>query len=196
MRSRNSSGVRASRNCTLANPIPPSRKCTCESLKPGVTRLPCRSITFVFAPIHLRISSVEPTAAMRLPRTATASTSGCLSSTVQIFPLTRTRSAGACARTSAEIVNVMRSARNFFIGSNNRFQGRYQFASKSYVEQSYSPSPVRDFLRTCGSSCGILCPGDTSNLLGQLFISGGLSLRFDGGRGFYREHLLLRRGGL
>src|SRR5262249_334594 len=86
-------------------------------------RLPCRSITFVFSPTHLRISTVVPIAAMRLPRIATASTSGCLSFTVQIFPLIRTRSAGAFARSGAGKGNTEKKINNCFIERVIRFQG-------------------------------------------------------------------------
>ena len=44
---------------------PNPRKCPCPSMKPGMTRRPCRSIVFVSAPVQDRISSSVPTAAMR-----------------------------------------------------------------------------------------------------------------------------------
>src|SRR5262249_35122341 len=85
-------------------------------LNPGTTRLPSRSITLVCGPIQLRISLVVPTAAMRLPRTATASTSGCLSSTVQILPLSKTRSAKLWEKTAIEKAQQNMRARRIFMG--------------------------------------------------------------------------------
>ena len=44
MRRMNSAFVRASRNCTDASAKPPSRKCTCASMNPGVTIMPFASM--------------------------------------------------------------------------------------------------------------------------------------------------------
>src|SRR5215831_1699151 len=89
----NSSGEAASFNCTSERWSPPSTKCTCASLNPGNSSLPCASSTFVWGPCHVSTSVELPTATMRSPSTASASAWGRVLSTVQIFALVIMRSA-------------------------------------------------------------------------------------------------------
>ncbi len=63
-------------------------KCTCESMKPGVTNPPLASMTLVFASVSFWMLALDPTAAMRAPLTATASAHGCLRSPVHTRALT------------------------------------------------------------------------------------------------------------
>src|SRR5579871_2836762 len=69
----------------------------CESIRPGITVRPCRSISRVCGPACLRISALVPTAAILPLRMARASRTEKLRSTVRIFPLLRIIS-GFCAR--------------------------------------------------------------------------------------------------
>src|ERR1051325_7950512 len=68
------------------------RKWTCASLKPGRTSLPFASMTRVFGPANGRSCALEPTATIRLPRTATASAVGCAASIVWTEALTMSKS--------------------------------------------------------------------------------------------------------
>src|SRR4051812_18713195 len=83
-------------SCSCAPPTPV--KWPWLSMKPGIASCPWRSITFVFGPIIGVISAAVPSAMILSPLTASASTSGRASSTVTMWPLVSTRSAGgACA---------------------------------------------------------------------------------------------------
>ena len=64
-----------------------------ESMSPGSTVFPLRSMTSVSSPIHLETSSSGPTATIRLPFKATALANESSASTVTIFPFRSTRSA-------------------------------------------------------------------------------------------------------
>ena len=77
MRLRSSAGLAASTSCTPLSALPPERKWTCASLKPGTTRRPLRSMTWQFGPASLRMSAELPTAATRPWSMAMASASGC-----------------------------------------------------------------------------------------------------------------------
>src|SRR5258706_735585 len=69
-------------------------------MKPGTIDLPCSSIRCVLGQASLLTSALEPTATMRVPRTATACAIWKVSLTVMIFPLNRIRSAPACCACS------------------------------------------------------------------------------------------------
>jgi len=64
-----------------------------ESMSPGITVLPPRSMTSVASPTKLLISSFVPTAKIFSNLTATASAMDSPSSTVTIFPFSSTKSA-------------------------------------------------------------------------------------------------------
>ena len=87
-------GVLASRSCTDARPDPPSTKCTCVSIKPGVSICPLALICTVSGPTSRAISSLSPTALIRSPVTATASAQGCAGSPVQTRASVTTSVAG------------------------------------------------------------------------------------------------------
>src|SRR3954467_13768706 len=61
-------------------------------MRPGMTVIPRRSITFASLPASLRICAVSPTATMRAPLTAIACATVKRSSTVTTLPLSSTRS--------------------------------------------------------------------------------------------------------
>jgi hypothetical protein len=84
----NSSGLRASRSCTEARPIPPSMKWMCESMKPGTIICPAPSMIRAAAGVSFRISALDPTAAIRSPATAMALAHGRRGSPVQARTLT------------------------------------------------------------------------------------------------------------
>ena len=63
--------------------------CMCESIRPGITVRPSRSITRVCGPASLRTSAVVPVAAMRPSRMASAWRTDACESTVRILPLMR-----------------------------------------------------------------------------------------------------------
>jgi len=65
------------------------------SMRPGIARLPCKSITWVSDPRRRMTSASRPTAAKRPPRIAAASASGFCRSMVVIRPLARMTSAFA-----------------------------------------------------------------------------------------------------
>src|SRR6478609_2657140 len=65
----------------------------CESIKPGTTVRPSRSIMRVPAPANARTSAEVPTATILPSRMASASAVGMAASRVTIFPLSRTVSA-------------------------------------------------------------------------------------------------------
>ena len=65
----------------------PEVKCMCASLKPGTTRRPCKSITWVSSDLKALISSSVPAAMMVLPFTAKADTKTASPDPVQILPL-------------------------------------------------------------------------------------------------------------
>ena len=82
-------GTQKFKNCAV------SSTWVCESTNPGVTARPLRSTTRVAGAISLATSALDPTATMRLPRTATASATRSAASSVMIFPPRSTRSAGS-----------------------------------------------------------------------------------------------------
>ena len=113
-------------------------KCTCASLKPGSTSCPLASITRVFVPARSLIAFVEPTATIRLPRTATASAIGWLRSIVCTLALMMTKSAlNGALSASVEVFANMRRRRVanvaiVFIGSYYWERGRP--ARKSWAQ--------------------------------------------------------------
>ena len=75
--------------------------CMCASMKPGSSRRPPRSTTWVRGPTNGSTSALLPTQTMRPSRTATASCRERAASTVYTTPLVRTRPAfmaGLCTR--------------------------------------------------------------------------------------------------
>src|SRR5712691_5795632 len=90
-------------------------------MKPGTIDLPFKSMRCVFGPASLFTSALDPTATMRLPRTATAWAIWNVSLTVMIFPLKRIRSAPACCACSDHDTPTTplnsSSHANFFIAS-------------------------------------------------------------------------------
>src|SRR5690348_1212426 len=88
MRRMNSSFVLASRSLTDERAKPPSKKWTCESMKPGATIMPCASTTRSAGVTRLRMAALDPTASMRSPWTSTASAQGRRRSPVQTRALT------------------------------------------------------------------------------------------------------------
>ena len=70
--------------------------CRCESIRPGMTVRPVRSIVRVRGPASFRMSAERPTAMMRPSRTASASCVEKLASTVSTLPLTRMVSGLLC----------------------------------------------------------------------------------------------------
>ena len=95
MRAMNSAGVDASRSFTIASPRPALMMWVWLSMNPGTSICPCASTTFAPAPVIFRISALEPTAAMRSPRTAIASAHGRFAFPVQMRALTTASVAGA-----------------------------------------------------------------------------------------------------
>ena len=93
----NSAGVFASRSCTDESPKPPSMKWTCESMKPGTTMRAAASMTLAL-PAILRTAALEPTVAIRSPRTANASAHGRALSPVQTRALTTASVTGSRGR--------------------------------------------------------------------------------------------------
>src|ERR687896_1139628 len=90
----------------------------CVSMKPGTTIIPRASITRAPAPASLRTSALDPTAAIRSPCTAIASTHGRRPSPVHTRALTTARVIGASgiggALAQAVAVMETRSARQGF----------------------------------------------------------------------------------
>src|SRR2546423_3333798 len=90
-------------------------------MKPGTIDLPFKSMRCVFGPASLFTSALDPTATMRLPRTATAWAIWKVSLTVMIFPLNRMMSTGACCACSDHDTPTTplnsSSHANFFIAS-------------------------------------------------------------------------------
>ena len=108
MRAMNSAGVFASRSFTLESPRPALMMWTCASLNPGTSICPCASMTFVPLPASFRISALEPTAAIRSPRTAIASAHGRFGFPVQMRAFTTASVTGAlCATDGAARVNAV-----------------------------------------------------------------------------------------
>ena len=64
-------------------------RCTCASFMPGMTVRPPRSMDFVAGPASDLIFADSPTATMRSPRIATASTYSCEALLVKILPLNK-----------------------------------------------------------------------------------------------------------
>src|SRR4030042_2702125 len=74
----------------LERESPPLRKWVWQSIKPGRTSAPSRSMTRVFLPTSFLISAVRPTRKIRSPSTAAASAQGREGSAVQKVPFKRT----------------------------------------------------------------------------------------------------------
>jgi hypothetical protein len=87
-RAMNSAGVFASRRWTSVRSNPPSTKCTWESMNPGTSMAPCASTTRVAGVTSFCTSALEPTAASRPARTATALAHGRAGSPVHTWALT------------------------------------------------------------------------------------------------------------
>ena len=87
---------------------PRPRKWPCPSMKPGIAIRPGQIDDLRLGADQRLDLRRLPTATITLPRTAIASTCGCLSSIVTIGPPRRTRSAGSAARAG---VATSRSAR-------------------------------------------------------------------------------------
>jgi len=77
----------------------------CESMSPGMTVRPPRSITRDRGPASFRISADVPSAVMCPSRIAIASRTDDCASTVRILPFTRTVS-GACARAGIALTSA------------------------------------------------------------------------------------------
>jgi len=96
--------------CTSVVKVRPARIAwMCESISPGMTVRPARSIDRVAGPASARISAARPTATIRSPRTASASAGA--ASNVTILPSRRIVSAG-CASASPAIHKLSRPARS------------------------------------------------------------------------------------
>ena len=83
----------------------------CESIRPGMTVLPSRSICRVAGPASFRTSALEPTLTMRPPSIAIASAIEKLASTVRTLPLWRIRS-GVCAGSTTQRIPQIAAAMN------------------------------------------------------------------------------------
>src|SRR5579872_4844548 len=107
-----------------------------ESMRPGITVRPCRSITRVCAPACLRISALPPTAVIFPSRIARASWVENWRSTVRIFPFTKMVSApcenagSAAARTAQESIIV-----------------RTNLAGGIFISRAFHPDLVQTFWR-------------------------------------------------
>lgn len=84
-----------------STPSPPPSLWKWASVRPGLTKRPCRSITRDCGPMCLRTAPFEPTATNRSPRTAMACRTEPLPSAVNTLPFTNTRSAGGVAACAA-----------------------------------------------------------------------------------------------
>ena len=89
-------------------------KCTWLSIRPGISVLPCRSMTFVLEPTSERIRALLPTDTIRSPRIATACWVEKSASTVNTFPFTKAISAdweyaevGKTPKTTKMIANTL-----------------------------------------------------------------------------------------
>jgi hypothetical protein len=85
-RSMNSALALAGRRSTLASWNPPSTKCRCPSMKPGVTSASPLASTFVAGRTSLATSALSPTAEMVSPATARPPAQGRAESPVQTRP--------------------------------------------------------------------------------------------------------------
>src|SRR5947199_1576088 len=93
-----------------------------------------------------RISSVVPTAAIRFPATATASTSGCAGLPVQIFALKRTSVHVVCAQTPVEAVKRTAINRAVKLGRNRSIFKPDVLNFFFYLESKSFTNPVLEVL--------------------------------------------------